>query len=68
MQTILPLANIERIMEYPFYLTNRRFTTYFHHNYRCDWPLNEVNKPRLQVGSAIRCRYLITPTGVIRAA
>jgi hypothetical protein len=29
-------------------------------------PLNEVNKPRLHAGLAIRCRYLIMPTGVIR--
>ena len=39
---------------------------YFRHDYRHDQPLNEVNKPRLHAGLAIRCRYLIMPTGVIR--
>jgi len=44
-----------------------KVTTYFRLDYRRNRPLNEENKPLQLAGSAIQCRYLITPKDVIWA-
>ena len=60
------MANIERIMESPLYLTNRRRLYNVLSSRLQAWSAIEWSKQTwLQARLAIRCRYLIMHTGVI---